>query len=268
MKSKVKKSKVNMNPQHKSTKIRFGLIVFFFLAVWITMILTRTLGASSESGTFKEVLFEGGHHFRWVSWQGFYISWIGYILMFTYSMTGWKKISWATTKSFRMFVTSVFGLVLIGGTIVVFPSISFEPKPGLIPGGPSSSEFLGISGPSWVYNIELILVHFVLPLIVIVDYFKWEDETKEKKEYSYKFVLALITYPIIWLSFSMGMFFVDGWVPYSFMNFDIYGWMTYLLYAAIITCALILPFIMVWNEKRKKKKITLNKDNIEVVNNG
>ena len=85
---------------------------------------------------------------------------------------------------------------------------------------------LAKNNPVYVgYELECYLVHLVVPLLVIFDYFIFDKKGCLKSNYQIVWTVSLIVYATFVLTYSfLGGKFIDGAsVPYVFMDKSIYG---------------------------------------------
>lgn len=86
-----------------------------------------------------------------------------------------------------------------------------------------------------VYNIRNILVHYLIPIMFIIDWVV----TGHEEQYEWKYELYWLIYPLGYLAYTLIRGVIINWYPYFFFNFNTQG----IPLVIIFSIALSLLFI-------------------------
>lgn len=250
------------NYQATSNKMRkrFGIMVLIFALSWAFMMGTRYGDLSSAPNKLSH------GHIRYVTWQGFYIAWFGYIAMFTYSLSNWKWLSWSTSKTFRLFSIGAITFIMMGAIFIVAPTQIWGPMEP--PGINGLNSNLSDSTKSLIYIIETTIIHFIIPFIATIEYFTWEDIEKKPRNNQFSWFKhggITLVWPALWFIFTIIFYHFTDIIPYEFLNPEIYGWVTPINIIAGLISSQMIPWIMIYVDRKRFKKRKIN--TVKAVNN-
>lgn len=191
----------------KKTRIRMGIIFALFLTIGLYSLIGRSTNLMYYGREALQV------YFRYFTYQTLWFGIIAYGIQFIYSMWSIKCLSWSTSKYFRGMLTTFNIWVMAVVLIVLAPILMWGPK----------ETFTGTPAPeptkAWIaWAIDNAFVHGILIIIVIWDFFTWEDKEKQEK-IEYKHIIMWLIYPTIWIIYTWLFHLIDGWLPYNFMDY-------------------------------------------------
>ena len=121
----------------------------------------------------------------------------------------------------------------------------------------SDGDFVGYQN----HELECVIVHLIVPLMVIVDYLMFGEKGHLKKNYPFIWSLILIYYTffdIVYVSF--GGTFMDGTkYPYFYMNLEKYGLIGVSINCLVIYIAFVFYGIIIRILDNKVSKIKIRK---------
>lgn len=206
------KNKLNSLPTIFSTKrkVRLTFMFILLLSISIYSIVGRATG-------FMHVGQESlKYYFRYLTYQTTWFVTIMIGLQLIYSLTKYDKLSWTTSKFLRSTLMVYYMWVMLVAGIVITPFFVWGPEES-IAGTPIPNT--DASTAPWM--IDNIFVHIVLNIMIIWDYFTWEDKDKEGESLTYKKNSTIwLIYPMIWLLYTWLIYLHDGWLPYEFMDIE------------------------------------------------
>ena len=101
--------------------------------------------------------------------------------------------------------------------------------------------------------IECIFVHYLVPLMIICDYFVFEEKGHVKYSYPLIWSIGLIFYGIFYIVYvTHGGDFVEGNYAYSFLNVDKFGLIGVVANCLIIyMCFVLFGYIVLYFDNKK-----------------
>jgi len=107
------------------------------------------------------------------------------------------------------------------------------------------------------HEMTSMLVHLIIPLLVIVDYFIFGQKGNLKKSHPYIWSLSLVFYLMFYVVYAImgGKFNNQSNYPYFFLNIEEYGFVGVCINCIIIYGLFLIVgnFIQVLDQKLKKK---------------
>jgi hypothetical protein len=86
------------------------------------------------------------------------------------------------------------------------------------------------------FSYESLVLHYIVPIGFILDWFLTEWENK----YEWKYLLVWILYPIIYLVYTMIAGAQSGFYPYFFLDVVKLGWSVFLMWVALLVAIFVL----------------------------
>ena len=116
--------------------------------------------------------------------------------------------------------------------------------------------FLSSSGAEWITSI---ILHYIVPIGFIIDWFLTETPTVE---YQWRFLWMWIIYPFIYLGYVLINGFYTGFYPYFFLDLSQLGIFSFLIWvSALIAVFLVVGSLLIGINRFLYQRISIKEKN-------